>query len=63
VTEQFPDDVEAWMELSQILEQSDHQASLQAANTAAKLLKDTVYLDLPADMLNNIAALYDRSVR
>ena len=28
VTEQFPDDVEAWIELAQILEQTDIQASL-----------------------------------
>lgn len=28
VTEQFPDDVEAWIELAQILEQNDLQVSL-----------------------------------
>ena len=37
VTDQFSDDVEAWMELSQILVQSDLQASLNSNITATKI--------------------------
>ncbi len=52
VTEQFPDDVEAWIELAQILEQSDLQGSLQAYDTACRSMTD-----IPPEILNNISAL------
>lgn len=57
VTEQFPDDIEAWIELAQILEQNDLQGSLGAYGTATKLLKESVNADIPAEILNNVAAL------
>ncbi|KAF7992065.1 hypothetical protein HCN44_001390 [Aphidius gifuensis] len=60
VTEQFPDDVEAWIELAQILEQSDLTGALNAYNTAIKILKDTVQADIPSEILNNVGALHYR---
>lgn len=60
VTEQFPDDVEAWIELAQILEQNDLQGSLQAYATATHILKDKVKEDIPPEILNNVAALHYR---
>lgn len=60
VTEQFPEDVEAWIELAQILEQSDLQGALQAYGMATKILKDKVQVDLPPEILNNVAALHYR---
>lgn len=60
VTEQFPDDVEAWIELAQILEQTDLQASLAAYTTAMKILKEKVQTDIPPEILNNVGALYYR---
>lgn len=60
VTEQFPDDVEAWIELAQILEQNDLQGSLQAYATATHILKDKVKADIPPEILNNVAALHFR---
>ena len=35
VTEQFPDDVEAWIELAQILEQTDIQVKIQGLGVLA----------------------------
>lgn len=60
VTEQFPDDVEAWIELAQILEQNDLQGSLQAYATATHILTDKVKADIPPEILNNVAALHYR---
>lgn len=60
VTEQFPDDVEAWIELAQILEQNDLQGSLQAYATATEILKEKVKEDIPPEILNNVAALHYR---
>lgn len=60
VTEQFPDDIEAWIELAQILEQNDLQGSLQAYATATQILKDKVNDDIPPEILNNVAALHYR---
>ncbi|KAF6205513.1 hypothetical protein GE061_019686 [Apolygus lucorum] len=60
VTEQFPDDVEAWIELAQILEQSDLQGSLQAYGTATKILRETVHAEIPPEILNNVACLHYR---
>lgn len=60
VTEQFPDDVEAWIELAQILEQHDLQASLNAYGTATSILSDKVKEYIPAEILNNVAALHYR---
>lgn len=60
VTEQYPDDVEAWIELAGILEQSDVQAALSAYGTASRLLKDKVGADVPPEILNNVGALHFR---
>lgn len=60
VTEQFPDDVEAWIELAQILEQNDLQGSLQAYATVTHILTEKVKADIPPEILNNVAALHYR---
>nr|XP_042900855.1 RNA polymerase-associated protein CTR9 homolog isoform X3 [Parasteatoda tepidariorum] len=60
VTEQFDDDVEAWIELAQILEQSDIQGALSAYGTATVILKDQVEADVPPEILNNVGALHYR---
>lgn len=62
VTEQFPDDVEAWIELAQILEQSDLNAALNAYGTATRILKDKVQADIPPEILNNVGALHYRYI-
>ena len=62
VTEQFPDDVEAWIELAQILEQSDLNAALNAYGTATRILKEKVQADIPPEILNNVGALHYRYV-
>ncbi|CAB3985096.1 RNA polymerase-associated CTR9 homolog [Paramuricea clavata] len=60
VTEQYPDDVEAWIELAGILEQTDVQAALSAYGTASRLLKEKVGADVPPEILNNVGALHSR---
>ncbi|CAL1547876.1 unnamed protein product [Lymnaea stagnalis] len=60
VTEQFPDDVEAWIELAQIMEQTDVQGALSAYGTATRILKEKVEADIPPEILNNVAALHFR---
>lgn len=60
MTEQFPDDVEAWIELAQILEQSDLNAALNAYGTATRILKEKVQADIPPEILNNVGALHYR---
>ncbi|XP_065646926.1 RNA polymerase-associated protein CTR9 homolog isoform X3 [Hydra vulgaris] len=60
VTEQFPDDVEAWIELAGILEQADVQAALSAYGAASRILKEKVEADVPPEILNNVGALHFR---
>lgn len=60
VTEEFADDVEAWIELAQILEQSDIQGALSAYGTATEILKEKVEADVPPEILNNVGALHFR---
>lgn len=60
VTEQFPDDVEAWIELAQILEQNDLQGSLAAYGQATNILKENINAEVPPEIFNNIAALHYR---
>ncbi|KAG8230222.1 hypothetical protein J437_LFUL010850 [Ladona fulva] len=60
VTEQFPEDVEAWIELAQILEQADVNGALQAYATATRILKEKVHADIPPEILNNVGALHFR---
>lgn len=62
VTEQLPDDVEAWIELAQILEQSDSVAALSAYGTATRMLKEKVHMEIPAEIFNNVGALHYRFV-
>jgi hypothetical protein len=62
VTEQFPDDVEAWIELAQILEQSDLQGALADYATATRILRDKVQADIPPEIFNNVGALHYRCV-
>ncbi|XP_001951487.2 RNA polymerase-associated protein CTR9 homolog isoform X1 [Acyrthosiphon pisum] len=57
VTEHFPDDVEAWIELAQILEQSDLQGSLSAYGKVIVLMRNQVNNYIPPEILNNVAAL------
>ena len=60
MVEQYPDDIEAWIELAQILEQSDLNASLNAYTQATKLLQENVGSNVPPEILNNLAALHFR---
>lgn len=60
VTEIFPDDVEAWIELAQMLEASDIQGALSAYGIATKILKEKVEEDIPPEILNNVASLHYR---
>lgn len=60
VTEQIPDDVEAWIELAQILEQNDMTGALAAYATAVKILQEKVHVEIPPEILNNVAALHFR---
>ncbi|PIK55019.1 putative RNA polymerase-associated protein CTR9-like isoform X2 [Apostichopus japonicus] len=60
VVEQFPDDVEAWIELAQILEGFDVQGTLAAYGTATRILREKVEADVPPEILNNVGALHYR---
>lgn len=60
VTEQYPDDVEAWIELAQILERTESIAAIAAYEKATNILTDTVGVELPPEILNNVAALHFR---
>ncbi|XP_071957066.1 RNA polymerase-associated protein CTR9 homolog [Antedon mediterranea] len=60
VVDQFPDDVEAWIELAQILEITDVQGALSAYGTATRILKDKVQAEIPPEILNNVGALHYR---
>ncbi|XP_036312946.2 RNA polymerase-associated protein CTR9 homolog [Pipistrellus kuhlii] len=60
VTEQCPDDVEAWIDLAQILQQTDMQGALSAYGTAIQILQEKVQAHVPAEILNNVGALHLR---
>ncbi|XP_067928007.1 RNA polymerase-associated protein CTR9 homolog [Watersipora subatra] len=60
VTDQYPDDVEAWIELAQILESNDVQGALTAYGKATSILREKVEADVPPEILNNVAALHFR---
>jgi RNA polymerase-associated protein CTR9 len=60
VTQRQPEDVEAWIELAQILEQSDVADSLKSYKVAVKLFHDKVKLSVPPELYNNIGCLYYR---
>lgn len=61
VTEQHPDDVEAWIELAQILEQTDLQGALNAYSKANKIFREISrnpdHDEIPVEIYNNVAAL------
>ncbi|XP_022648931.1 RNA polymerase-associated protein CTR9 homolog [Varroa destructor] len=59
VTEQFPDDIEAWIEMAQILAQNDTHAALQAYETVKKILQED-QAEVPPEILNNMASLHYR---
>ena len=60
VTELFPDDVEAWIELGQLLESNDIHGALAAYGIATKILREKVHEDVPPEILNNVASLHFR---
>jgi RNA polymerase-associated protein CTR9 len=60
VTAREPDDVEAWIELAQILEQTDLQESLKSYNTAIKLFQEKVRAPVPPEIYNNLGSLQYR---
>ncbi|VVC34791.1 Tetratricopeptide repeat,Tetratricopeptide repeat-containing domain,Sel1-like [Cinara cedri] len=57
ITERFPEDIEAWIELAQILEQSDLCGSLSAYDKALDLIHKSGQCIIPPVLLNNVAAL------
>lgn len=59
ITERFPEDLDAWIEMAQILEQSDLQGSLSAYNKAIDLMQ-TREIYIGPEILNNIAAIQYR---
>lgn len=60
VTEQIPDDVEAWIEYAQLLEQTDLPGALSAYGTAMKILTEKVGMEVPPEIHNNVAACHFR---
>jgi RNA polymerase-associated protein CTR9 len=60
VCELYPDDVEAWIELAQLLESSDIPGALSAYAVATKILKEHLQADIPPEILNNVASLHFR---
>ena len=60
VTEHEPDDVEAWIELAQILEQTDLPGSLKAYETAISIWNDKVRETIPPQIVNNVGSLHYR---
>jgi RNA polymerase-associated protein CTR9 len=60
VTDLYPDDLEAWIELGQLLESTDIPGALAAYTTATRLLKDSLQEDLPPEILNNVGSLHYR---
>ena len=51
------EDVEAWIELAQILEQTDLQESWKSYKTATRILQDKVEAEVPPEILNNVGSL------
>ena len=56
MTTQCPEDIEAWIELGGILQNSDVNEALNAYNTAAQIIRDNIHEDVPPEILNNIAS-------
>ena len=62
VTAREPEDVEAWIELAQILEQSDLNDCLKSYTTALKLFKEKVNVPILPEINNNIGSVHYRYV-
>lgn len=62
ITETYPEDVEAWIEFAQNLEQADLQESLNAYATATQILKEKVETEIPPEILNNVGVLQYRYI-
>lgn len=60
VTARQPEDVEAWIELAQILEQTDLNDCLKSYMTAVKLFNEKVKIPVPAEVYNNIGSVHYR---
>lgn len=60
VTDQCGEDIDAWIGLAQILEQSDLHGSLSAYGTAIKIIKEEIQTEVPIEILNNVGALHYR---
>ena len=60
VTSEHPDDLEAWIELAGILEETNVHEALSCYEKAADLLKENVSSELPPELLNNMAALHQK---
>ncbi|CAF3361322.1 unnamed protein product [Rotaria socialis] len=60
VTQHDPNDIDSWIQLAEILEGVDLQASLDAYMTASKLIRDMHHKDTPMEMLNNMGSLHYR---
>lgn len=58
VTKQFPDDVEAWIALARILEQSDSDEALSTYYKIIELMRKNAGIYISPEMLNNIAVLH-----
>ncbi|KAH7730110.1 hypothetical protein AAVH_02602 [Aphelenchoides avenae] len=58
VSDMCPEDVEVLLELAQLQEQADPQASLNLYQKAADVLQEHVGMDVPPEIQNNIGALY-----
>ena len=57
VTEQTPDDLEAWIELGELQESVDPVAALKAYETAARILTDQVGVTVPPELVANMGVL------
>ncbi|VDN57955.1 unnamed protein product [Dracunculus medinensis] len=58
VMEMCPDDVEALIDWAQLVENIDPQRSLDAYIKASNILQQTLGVDVPPEITNNIACLY-----
>ncbi|XP_053545483.1 RNA polymerase-associated protein CTR9 homolog [Bombina bombina] len=60
INEQNSDDLEAWIELAQLLEQTDIQDALSAYGAATQILQEKIQADVPPEILNNVGSLHFR---
>ncbi|VDP07315.1 unnamed protein product [Soboliphyme baturini] len=60
IVDQYPDDVEAWIEYALLTQQNDAQGALQAYKKAIHILRDVINVDVSPEIINNVGALYYR---